>query len=263
MGLLLICAIIVSAAVLTISVRLGAAIAGIENVGFGKASKLALSLLGLSIACWCVAFLLDESGGAPAVLLIAVAPLLALPLIQRMLDASWPRTLVVWLAQGIGLTLCLVTVAIFFVPGLIQDEEAARQKMALSEMQSIGIGLTAWAEDFNAEISDEEVVGSSGPVESIDFETLVLIDAATLELRLSPAYLDPVPSGDPWGTPYEVRVATDEDNRVISVCVRCAGADGSFSGDSYRTGEFDWDDTSQDIVWLAGSFVRCPTGFLD
>ncbi|MCP4901063.1 MAG: hypothetical protein GY906_29185 [bacterium] len=269
MSLLLVLAIVFSAVVLTISVRLGAALAKIEDVGFGRATKLALALLALSIVCWSVAIWFDESGGPPGVFVIAFGPLLALPLIRRMLDATWPRSIVVWLAQGAGMVLCLLTVVTLLVPsGLIQNQAAPFQKQAMSEMRSLGIAVSAWAIDQDTDLETDSPTPESEITEipqstNVDLSDLQLIDMASLEPSLSPTYLSRVPTEDPWGTPYEVRIATNDNGHITSIVVRSAGADGSFSGAAYSFGSFDRNDTSQDIVWLDGFFVRSPNGFGD
>lgn len=264
MTIAVVLAIVFATFVLTLAVRLGVLFARVEGVGLLHSFRLALGLLVLSIASWFVAALIDESGGAPAVLIIAIAPLLALPLIQRSLETSWPRATVVWIAQGAGMIACLIVIAAFLTPGLIQNPAAPRQKAAMADMRNLGVALSAWVVDQEeTEIDDICSPSEAEPTlpSAFDLATMSVLPIELAADYLIPNYIDAIPASDFWGNPFEIRISSDDNGRIASICIRCAGADGAFSSDVYEVGEFDRDDPDQDIVWVDGRFIRSPAGF--
>ncbi|MEM6457346.1 MAG: hypothetical protein AAF772_19825 [Acidobacteriota bacterium] len=136
---------------------------------------------------------------------------------------------------------------------------------ARDEIDRVGTALFAWlidsAEAVNAPSSSADparltptavVAGGAG---TIDVGAIPVISAQDLAALLVPTYLDAVPVDDPWGAPYEYRLAADPQLALDPFAIRAGGPDQQLAASTaYVGGRVDAVD--DDLVWLRGIFVR-------
>ena len=102
--------LVVAVGFVALCLRLGAVLIGV-HVEAARCLGLAAALVTLTLVCWILGYLVESGGHAPAMLILALAPVLALAVVKRALAVGWPKALVVWTAQGVGQTVVLAVLA--------------------------------------------------------------------------------------------------------------------------------------------------------
>lgn len=176
-------------------------------------------------------------------------------------------------------TLALASVALFLLctsdtaqtapaPQAIDDDAA--QRRAVTDLRNVGTAMFSWLVD---QVNDEQSVATLDPehdtacvsrqdehrpCDLVDLNALPLLTYAELTRLLVPTYIASIPEKDPWGTPYEFRVDRAHFLNKSVLAIRSAGADRTFSGSRYTTGELAPSEAAQDLVWADGYFIRWP-----
>lgn len=126
-------------------------------------------------------------------------------------------------------------------------------KQTVDAVRTVGVALFTWARDHGPKIEPKQDAESS----VADLSIVAPIPGAELEAMLVPEYLPKLDLTDGWGHRIEVRF--DPTLRTTpSMSVRSPGADGKFEGESYSVGAFEPAESTADVVWADGYFVRWP-----
>ncbi|MCH9651378.1 MAG: hypothetical protein K0U98_24340 [Deltaproteobacteria bacterium] len=112
------------------------------------------------------------------------------------------------------------------------------QRQAESEMEAVNGAMAGWLVDQvcpanRDSVAAEPLGGTLCSSQTVDFGAFPSITHEDLETRLVPTYISAVPELDPWGQPYDYRLASCPLVGSELLAVRTAGADGQFIGDVY------------------------------
>jgi len=145
--------------------------------------------------------------------------------------------------------LCLMALLVPHV-GIVVSK--ARTVRAISDCKRVGDAMLTWV-IVHGGAPTPTVVG-----DAVDVGRYTPIDVDTLRSLLVPDYLVRVPDLDPWGHPYQYFL--DERDPTGSDVALCAsgGSDGSLVSGAYTIGATDPADSTEDIVWADGNFIRWP-----
>ncbi|HEX4496444.1 MAG TPA: hypothetical protein VIE43_12305 [Thermoanaerobaculia bacterium] len=135
--------------------------------------------------------------------------------------------------------------------------EQTPQAVTMTRIRLLGGGLLAWIFQQVPKMG----INESAPDPSYNLQSYPLATEAQLRQRLGSSFFGiPMDTTDGWGRPLEMRVHWDALQAKHVLCLRSAGSDGKFSGDTYQTASFPPSAQDQDIVWCDGWFVRWPEG---
>ncbi|HVT16486.1 MAG TPA: hypothetical protein VHQ90_09970 [Thermoanaerobaculia bacterium] len=174
------------------------------------------------------------------------------------------RLAAAWWAPPLGLLIVLV-VALATPAGAAGTAKpptgSPETKKAIGDIRNAGTAMFSWYTDQkeSAKGKGEGHAEHAGEAAArVDLGPIPVISYDDLATLLVPKYLRSLPRNDPWGHPYEYRLNTRNLEATQIMAVRSAGADGSFSGDSYEVGAFSPTDHDHDLVWSDGYFVAWP-----
>jgi hypothetical protein len=167
-----------------------------------------------------------------------------------------------------------------------EKTDAEKQRQTVVDMRNLGTALYSWLTDqVDTTAGQQAHPGDPGdtpagpkthhrvpaagqppkgqdpnakPDKTFDVETSPLISRQDLEDFLVPKYIQEIPEIDGWGSPYEVRLNTDDVMGKTVMSIRSPGRDGRYSAEVYTIEGFDPTDYDQDVVWADGFFVRWP-----
>ena len=163
-----------------------------------------------------------------------------------------------------------------------EKSDAEKQKQTVADMRNLGTALFSWLVDQVDTTAGQQAhpgtapagpkthrVPAAGqppkgqdpnakPEKTFDVESSPLISLQDLEDFLVPKYLGEIPEIDGWGSPYEVRLNTDNLMGKTVMSIRSPGRDGRYAAYVYEIQGFDPADFDQDVVWADGFFVRWP-----
>jgi hypothetical protein len=162
-----------------------------------------------------------------------------------------------------------------------EKSDAEKQKQTVADMRKLGTALFSWLVDQVNTTAGQQAQGTTPagpkthrvptagqqpkgeapgaqPEKIFDVESSPLVSRQDLEDFLIPKYLEEIPEVDGWGSPYEVRLNTDDLMGKTVMSIRSPGRDGHYSSDAYTVAGFDPTDYDQDLVWADGFFVRWP-----
>jgi hypothetical protein len=135
--------------------------------------------------------------------------------------------------------------------------EQTPQTLTMTRIRFVGGALLAWIFQQVPKMG----LNGSEPDPSYNLQSYPLATEEQIRQRLGSSYFGiPMDATDGWGRPLEMRVHWDALQAKHVLCLRSAGSDGKFSGDSYRTSSFPPNAQDQDIVWCDGWFIRWPEG---
>lgn len=253
--------------VVAIGIRIGAAIARVQDLGFWRSIAVAAVLVLVEAFCFSMMTIGASEFGKPLSAILGLGGLVlgvAAPVIilKWMLHQGWGTTLVVWLFHGVAAILGFAAAGAITAPGLIGATEKAAQKRTVSEIKETGMVVEAWLADLPELVDDAAQTGQTKDNLRLDVNKFVVISNDELRsLMESPEasrYREHFPIKDGWGHSIEYRLAYGQDGRVLGTCIRSPGRDGAFESDHYDYGGFDQDDFDRDVVWAHGGFVRWP-----
>ncbi len=159
-----------------------------------------------------------------------------------------------------------------------EKSDAEKQKQTVADMRNLGTALYSWLTDQVNTTAGQQAQGATPaepkthrvptagqppkegarPEKTFDVESSPLISLQDLEDYLIPKYIEAIPEVDGWGSPYEVRLNTDNLMGKTVMSIRSPGRDGHYASDVYEIAGFDPTDYDQDLVWADGFFVRWP-----
>ncbi|MBW8876693.1 MAG: hypothetical protein JF614_17150 [Acidobacteria bacterium] len=159
-----------------------------------------------------------------------------------------------------------------------EKSDAEKQKQTVADMRNLGTALYSWLTDQVNTTAGQQAQGAppagskthrvptagqppkegAKPEKTFDVESSPLISLQDLEDYLIPKYIEVIPEVDGWGSPYEVRLNTDNLMGKTVMSIRSPGRDGRYSSDVYTVEGCDPTDYDQDLVWADGFFVRWP-----
>jgi hypothetical protein len=134
------------------------------------------------------------------------------------------------------------------------------QIQTINDLRNVGTAMYAWYRDEMAprrspEGHKAQEKATEGPQ---DMTAVPEISRDQLAKVLVPRYISAIPEKDGWGRAYEYRLNLQDPNAPHVMALRSAGSDGHFSGDRYDIGGFTGQETTQDLAWMDGYFIRWP-----
>lgn len=155
-------------------------------------------------------------------------------------------------------------------------ESAKAQSQTVNDIRNVGTALFSWLTD---QVNDDSKPTAADPkadkacvswkhekeagvevdiCQVVEIDRLPVISYQELVQLLVPQYITAIPEKDGWGHPFEFHLDRKHVLNKSVMAIRSAGADGTFSGNRYKTGSFRPAEAGEDLVWMDGFFIRWP-----
>jgi hypothetical protein len=188
--------------------------------------------------------------------------------------------------RGRSLLACLAGAVLLALPigraghALAAAEPSPPQQQTISDLRNVGTAMFQWYKEVQApkqtaagHAAAEKAAHAAHAAHAangaktakgdhhsggVDLAQIPVISHDELAQLLVPKYIASVPEKDGWGNAYEFRLNTRDPDAHRIMAIRSPGADGKFSGTTYRIAAFPKSQEGEDLVWTDGYFTRWP-----
>ncbi len=135
--------------IVALGIRLGAALAKITDLGFGKSLGLAAILLVVELACFAAMTLGTSEFRGPLSAIFGVGGLvlgIIIPpvVVKLLLKQSWGKTILVWAAHAVAAVAGFAVAGAFMSTGVIDAQEKAALARTISDVKNSGFAVEEW-----------------------------------------------------------------------------------------------------------------------
>lgn len=161
--------------------------------------------------------------------------------------------------RSFGRALVCIAASLLVVPaGRAAATVDCATAQAQASLDRVGAAMFAWLLDVTSGFAAASPLGAplcpgSPPV---DVTEVPPISVANLRALLVPVYIDAIPEEDPWGKKYDYRLNLAHPLSADVIALRSSGADASFEGTTYETGETGG--PAADLVIYNTTWIRQP-----